>query len=128
MTTKFFSIFSGVVLMAGVVGVANAAPVNLSSTQMDTVTAGGSVSATATASAYGSSTASATQTGTVAAANSAIGTTFQAGYGGAWATGTTGANANTSVTTGGVTFENQIGGTSSSSFGTLSYSFTVAYK
>ncbi len=40
MTTKFFSIFSGLMLVTGL-DIASAAPISLSSAQMDAVTAGG---------------------------------------------------------------------------------------
>lgn len=117
MTTKFFSIFSGLMLVTGL-DIASAAPISLSSAQMDAVTAGGGLQISAIAGANGYSPVSSTQAGVVTTGR------FSVGYGAAAAFGSGSVNASTS-TTGKVIPIPLASGSQSWLIGTLAYSITV---
>lgn len=118
MATKFSSILSSVVLMTSISAV-NAAPIALSDEQLDNVSAGGTVSITAIASAYGRRPTSGVYVASVAAKNGAVG-----GVGVAWASGSIGSNASTSGNATGIFVATNT--TVSGAFGTVTYSVTTA--
>lgn len=116
MNTTYSAFFAGIILLSSV-SVVNAAPVVLSDKQLDSVTAGASVSVAAKASAYGLYPASGSSVGTVTA-NSAAG-----GYSVAWASGSNGSSASTSGTA--IANAIAVNYTYSGTFKTLTYSVTT---